>query len=412
MIYTHGMFPTRKLEAGDDDGFTLLVAAGYARTISPGCIALLPLGLRVLEKITRAIVAIAEAADFSRMALPLLQRRELWAASHRDKKYADYLCVTRAGSNRFVINPTQEEAVLDLFRSTNLGTNDLPLRVFQVSERVRNEIRPAFGLIRSRCFVLADLYVLCSNKEEMDAATLVLDRIMKEVFRFAGLPHSSVPKFPRVAASTASSHWVPSVTKQCIIPHCDNCGVSFCSREAPEVCPHCSYHTIASIDAVEIGDVIQSGTDVSGPMSVAPADAKELLHVALAGIGVSRLLQLMAEYHHDARGLTWRPRMAPYLIEVLADDKRTEEARLLYATLTRLGYEVMLDERPYTLGRRLVDADLFGIPLRVMLGKRTQPGMAEFKERKTGVVTPVPLNAIPQLVQQFLFLESSNEKTE
>lgn len=383
MIYEHSFFPTKKL-TGEHDGFAILEAAGYVKAITPGCIALLPFGVALMHKIATAIRTLAAHYSFCEVAMPLLQKFELWEESGRAAKYPGLLCETTIGDKRFVINPTQEEAVLDLFRQSGFQVRDLPIRVFQIGERVRNEVRPAHGLIRSRSFTLVDLYALTCDAEACEAAAQGLERLMGEITAWAGLPVQRGLYYPSALGVSTYSYWMPSVTKQCIVHVCRNCESSFRVREKLNACPSCGVAEFDFVEAAEIGDVMRSGDILSTRLRAVPLGGTSPVHVAMMGLGVSRLMQLIAEHHHDDRGLTFPYRIAPYAVHVVAGEARVEEARTLYQALQKAGYAVLLDLRSQPFGRRLIDADLVGVPYQVALGNKTATKQFEVRNRSTG----------------------------
>ncbi len=384
MIYEHSFFPTKKVAAGEHDGFALLEGAGFVKVISPGCIALLPFGMALMHKISGAIRVLAADHGFSEVALPLLQKYDLWEESGRAAKYPGLLCETTIGDKRFVINPTQEEAVLDLFRQSGFQMRDLPIRIFHLGERVRNEIRPAYGLIRSRSFTLVDLYALTHDTEESESAARDLESLMGEIIKWAGLPARRGMYYPSTMGVPTYSYWIPSVTKQCVVPVCRNCGASFRVREELKTCPSCEHTEFNLVDGAEIGDVMRSGNNLSSVMRATPANSDVPVHVAMMGLGVSRLLQLIAENHHDDNGLVFPYHIAPYMLHMVAGEARVDEAHELYRALKRAGHSVLLDLRKQSLGRRLVDADLLGAPFRMVLGNKTSEGLYEVRNRLTG----------------------------
>lgn len=383
MICEYSFFPTKKL-VGGEDGFALLEAAGFVKTVSPGCIALLPFGVALMQKVVSTIRNICTNHFFSEVALPLLQKYDLWEESGRAAKYPGLLCETTIGDKKFVINPTQEEAVLDLFRQSSFQMRDLPVRVFHLGERVRNEIRPAHGLIRSRSFTLVDLYALTQNAEASEMAAKELERIMDEIIAWTELPARRGMYFPSTMEVPTYSYWVPSVTKQCIVPVCRNCGASFRVREELRICPSCSCVNFDLVEGAEIGDVMRSGNNLSSVMNVTPVNSDVPVHVSMMGLGVSRLLQLISEYHHDDHGLVFPYHIAPFAVHIVTDETRSTEARILYSMLEDAGYRAILDLRRQSLGRRLIDADLIGTPLRVVFGNKTTPGQFEVRNRRTG----------------------------
>lgn len=399
MICEHSLFPTRKVQ-GEVDGFTLLEAAGYVKTLSPGCTALLPLGSRSLAKISQALRGIYHDHGFNEVSLPLLQKYDLWEESGRAAKYPGLLCETMVGEKRFVINPTQEEAVLDLFRICDFRTKDLPVRVFHIGERLRNEKRPAHGLIRSRSFTLLDAYALTRNSQECELAALDLERVMDEIIAWTALPVQRGMYFPSTMGVPTYSYWVPSVTKQCIVPQCTSCGASFRVKIALECCPHCGESALVMIEAAELGDVMRSGDILSSVMQITPTHSREPLHVAMMGLGVSRLLQLIAEYNHDDRGLMLPYRVAPFAVHIVADAARSVDARELYDTVRREGYEVLLDLRDESIGRRLIDADLIGAPVAVLFGKKTRTGVFEARRRQDDEFSAMSIEQLLNILKE------------
>ncbi|OIP65441.1 hypothetical protein AUK15_01685 [Candidatus Nomurabacteria bacterium CG2_30_43_9] len=402
MIYAHGLFPTQRI-TGESDGFAFLKAAGYVKTVSAGCIALLPFGVLVIRNITETIRHIAAEYGFSEVALPLLQKRELWEESGRAAKYSGLLCETTMGDNkRYVINPTQEEAILDLFRSSTFHADDLPLRLFHIGERARNEIRPAYGLIRSRCFILADFYALCRNKAEIEKETQILEQIIMAIAKWTELPVQKASHYSSTKGVPTYSYWIPSTTKLCNVTICRGCGISYRVHELLTSCSNCGDHKLDLIEAIEIGHVVQIGKALSEAMSAVVPNTKTPVQMVIGGIGLNRFLQLMAEHHHDKNGLTWPIRIAPYVVHMIATPEREKEARDLYVMLKRAGYTILLDLRARSLGWRLIDADLFGIPIRVVLGNRTPIGTFDVKERRTGIETKADTKKLFDLITELV----------
>lgn len=384
MEFSNGLFPTQRPRIVSGDGFVWLEAAGYVKTVSPGCIALLPLGVIMLQRIASMVRFACQKHGFWEVALPLLQKHELWQESGRAEQYPDLLCETIVGDTRYVINPTQEEAILDLFRSAGFLESDLPLRFFHIGERTRNEIRPVHGLIRSRCFTLTDIYALTRTEAECEKEAQKIEAVMNDVLKWAGLPIQKGVYYPSAISAQTYSYWIPSATKQCTVPVCCNCGASYRVRERLTTCPSCSSTEFELIEAVEIGDVMRSGSTLSRVMKAKTTNGEHSVSVVMAGIGVSRLLQLLAEHYHDKNGLTWPMRIAPFQVHVITTSSRNDEANNLYANLRSNGYEVLLDRRPQSFGRLLVDADLIGIPVRIVFGSKTPIGKFEVKCRRTG----------------------------
>jgi prolyl-tRNA synthetase len=404
MLYEHGPFPTRRLREGESDGFSILEASGYAKAISPGCIALLPFGTMVLRRISDALRAILTEFGFWEMSMPLLQKYDLWEESGRAAKYPGLLCETTIGEDcrRYVINPTQEEAILDIFRSSSFRSRDLPLRLFQIGERVRNELRPSHGIMRSRCFVLADIYSLAGDEGACEGEARLIEEIMHRLVLWTGLPIRRGMYYPSAMGAVTYSYWLPSTTKQCIVPVCRSCGSSYRVRESLKSCPSCLANDFDMVESAELGDVMRSGALLSKVMNAAPRNGGSPAHVSMAGIGISRLLQLLAENYRDGHGLIWPFRMAPFAVHIIAIDSRVQEARNAYEMLCANGHRVLLDFRQQSMGRALVDADLIGIPVRMVFGEKSREGNVELKRRgREGEAAIVPIDQAMRLLDAF-----------
>ncbi len=381
MLYDQSLFPTSRLPSGTADGFAVLQAAGYARSVGPGLVALSFLGAATLQRFAAKLRDQFERFGFAEVALPLLQRSELWEASGRYAKYGPALAETTLGEDarRFVINPTQEEAVLELFRTLGPRWAPLPLRSFQISERVRNEPRPAHGLIRSRSFLLADAYALSGNETENRAEMERLEAFIRELASWLGLPARPA----RIHGTSGASFWVPSATKQCRVAVCQSCSASFRSKSELAACPACSSGDIGEVLGVEVGDVTTSGSVLTAALGIAgPEGAPRFL--AVMGIGMSRILQLLAEYHHDDRGLVWPVQLAPFRYHMVTTEAGYELASATYELFDRSGSRALFDARRLPIGRTLIDADLVGLPYRLLFGGKAHPGQIEVSVRKTG----------------------------
>lgn len=396
MLYDQSLFPTSRLSPGTADGFAILQAGGYVRSVGQGLIAISSLGAAFLQRFAAQLRDQFERYGFSEIALPLLQRSELWEESGRYAKYGSVLAETILGEDtrRFVINPTQEEAVLDLFRTLGIHHQQLPFRCFQIGERVRNEPRPAHGLIRSRSFSLADAYVLseneASNREEMRRMGVFFQGLIQWL---------DIPGRPaRIHGTSGSSFWVPSSTKQCRVSVCQNCGESFRTKTWLQMCPTCSSAAIDEVEGVEIGDVATSGSILTAALGVYGSDQAPS-HLAVMGIGMSRILQLLAEHHHDDRGIVWPVQLAPFRYHLVTTEVGYELASATYDHLQRSGSRVLFDARRLPIGRSLIDADLVGLPYRLLFGGKAHPGKIEVSVRKTGdrfAVFPAELHSALQ----------------
>lgn len=385
MLYSSGLFRTTLPQQNSADGLIWLESAGYAKVISSGCIALLPPAILVLEKISMALKKFCREQDFWEIFLPSLQEMDLWKKSGRAEHFTGLFCeTTLKDGKKYVINPTQEEAIVNLFCKSSFRNKDLPLRFFQIGERVRNEFQPNHGLVRSRSFVMGDMYILARDETSLKEEVQRIENVMCSFLNWLDLPFKKSPYFSAPSEAPINSYWVPSTTKQCFAYVCAACGNSYrFGKKILNACPNCD-GKMESVPAVEIGDIVHHGTIITEKMGAIPIGSEKPIHTAVGGIGLSRLMQILAEYYHDEHGLVWPIKIAPLEIHIIAIQERAEEAKELAKNLEQLECQILLDLRNQSVGRSLVDADLLGIPLRVVLANKTTAGQFDIKIRKTG----------------------------
>lgn len=370
--------PLKRPAAPATDGWTWLAAAGYVAAVAPGCIALLPFGQRVISRLAETFRVTLGKLGYGECVFPVLQPASLWEASGRGARFAGGLFTTEGGNARFVVNPTLEEVVLATTRQAHprAGT---PLRLFQISDRARNETRPAHGLVRGRTFLLADCYAVAANEADARQEAERLRGGLTQFLQWTGLPARWASVSPSRAGIRTDSLWLPTTTPQCAVQVCGGCSASFRHAEPTERCPACS-SALAEMPAAEVADVVCDDTAIAAAMGERLAGRAR--HLTVAGCGLSRLLQLLAERYHDDRGLYWPHRLAPYDVHIVAAPDRAAEAALLESHIVRAGGDALLTVAD-RLPRGLVDAELIGVPIQAVLGAHTAPGTVETRFRGT-----------------------------
>lgn len=374
MIIENAMTPTKKLPE-NPSGFELLEAAGCVKKLSSGFYALMPNGMRVIQKMEGLLREIAEELGFGEVSLPQLQDINLWRGSGRFEQYRDGLfTVNEPGREeaRFLIAPTSEEVIIDLHDKLSIP-DDKPWRVFKIGDCARNELRPAFGLVRAKSFRLAEFYTIVGDRIHLGNVLAAHETIIRKAASGWGISYD-VARYPE-AGNFKESFWTESDSKQSTTYYCEDCGKRFRSNHRRMLtCSECYSKNILICSGAEIGDlaVIDSHT----------IEALGERKLVFTGIGITRSLQLIAEQNHDKKGIVWPKRIAPYDTYIIANSARRDEARTFYSSLNRRGKgDAILDLRNVSVGEKLVDADLVGCPTRVVFGNKTGPGMVEAKSR-------------------------------
>lgn len=377
------MLATHRLSE-EESGQTVLEAAGYIKKTAIGCYAFLPLGQKFLQKIYSYIHQSMEGGGYWEVHLSLLQELEWWERSGRSMQFTTSLAKTQLNNGTFVLNASQEEALHALIDSLGLSAKSFPLRVGQVSERIRNEVRPAHGLVRGLTFHLAEWYSFALNSDQYAGEIANLTSSMENFFKKLGISIRKATWFndEHKISLYARSH---GQAKQCQVAECFACEHAF--RGLTEgCCPQCG-HPLEIIDAIEMGDIVVAGDRFSRLMNIKLLDQRYLLMV-FGGIGVSRLIQILAEEYRDKNGLVWPQHLSPFDMHLIASKHREIEAIELANSLEASGKSVLLDDRDISIGRKLIDADLIGISLRILLGDKSA-GLVESKFRSETISTTI-----------------------
>lgn len=385
----------------------LLLRAGFIRQQAAGIYSYLPLGLRVLRRIESIIRQEMEAVGAQELLLPALQPASLWQRSGRDLEYGEELMqVTDRHGRSFVLGPTHEEAITALMDGLIDSYRRLPVTVYQIQSKYRDERRPRSGLLRSREFLMKDAYSLAASGKQSATMYEAMHAAYTRIFTRCGLQFVSVRAEAGQMGGTGQTHEFLALSEigedELII--CQSCGyaahphltvqssvlaAAACTADdlASHCCPVCHASDLQPTKAIEVGHIFLLGDTYSQALNAGYLDAtgeKQPFVMSCYGIGVSRLLAALAEQHHDADGLCWPQAIAPYdaHILVLNDDAETmQQAETVAAALRSHGAAVLIDDRPLRPGVKFKDADLLGIPNRLTLGRKSTLQAMEFTQR-------------------------------
>ncbi len=348
-----------------DQGTKRLEKSAYITKTSPGCYALLPLGRLLYSKVSSILHAEAERRGYLRIHASCLQRYALWERSGRARSLGKSLAQLDLARGTFVLNASQEEQLAEIFHR-QARTPAKPMRLYQLSERVRNEVRPAHGLIRSVSFHLADFYVLAGQLDGASEEAENLKSLLRGTLSSFGVPVMQA----RHTTAEAISFYVasPDTTKQCMVNECSECSLAFRGLSSKS-CPDCAGPT-SHIRAVELADFV-----VHEKMA---SELKPSPLLISAGIGVSRLLAVLAAVWSDERGFLWPRILAPYDLHLAACTDRREEAEAFASKVSDMGKVVVLDDRDVSFSRKLIDSSLLGGWATIVMGKR-YPDACELK---------------------------------
>jgi prolyl-tRNA synthetase len=409
----------------------LMLRAGMVRQTSAGIYAWLPLGLRVLQKVERIVREEQDAAGAQEILMPTIQPADLWRASGRYDAYGpEMLRLKDRHEREMLYGPTNEEMVTDLFRSFARSYRDLPRNLYHIQWKFRDEIRPRFGVMRGREFLMKDAYSF-----DLDYAGA--QRSYRQMFvaylrTFARMGLKAIPMQADtgpIGGNLSHEFIILAETGESqVYLHRDLLDFDVLSRPvdyAGDLAPLVEFWTSryaateekhdaaawaampedrrVSARGIEVGHIFYFGTKYSAPMglSVAGPDGRPVApEMGSYGIGVSRLVGAIIEANHDEAGIRWPDPVAPFAAAVLnlkqGDAACDALAQRLYAAL---GAEGLYDDREERAGVKFADADLMGFPWQLVVGPRgAAAGRVELKRRATGERTELaPEDALARI---------------
>jgi prolyl-tRNA synthetase len=407
----------------------LMLRAGLVRQEAAGIYAWLPLGQRVLRKIEQIVREEQDRAGAIEILMPTLQPAELWRETGRYDAYGkEMLRIKDRHDRELVYGPTNEDMVTEIFRSAVRSYKSLPLILYHIQWKFRDEIRPRFGVMRGREFLMKDAY---SFDLDAESARKSYNRMFVAYLRtFARMGLKSIPmraetgpiggdlshEFIILADTGESQVYCHSDLIDMPVPGAD---VDFAGDLAPIVNARSNLyaatedkHDQAEFEArvspdkrlsargIEVGHIFFFGSKYSEPMRalVAGPDGQERpVESGSYGIGVSRLVGAIIEANHDDAGIIWPEPVAPFdlaLINLKAGDAGTDSVcNDLYAKLTAAGRDVLYDDTQERPGAKFATMDLIGIPTQIIVGPRgLEKGVVEVKTRRTGAREELSVN--------------------
>ena len=387
-----------------------LVRADFIEQSFSGVYRFLPLGFRVLKKIEEVIRREMFKLGAQEIYMPVLQNKSLWLETGRWQSIDPPLFKLKDRHQKeTALGSTHEEEITDIFRKRVKSYQDLPLSLFQIQDKFRNEMRATGGLLRTREFLMKDLYSF--HTDEKDLAKFY-ERVKKSYFKIfdeCGLGSICVEADSGTIGGKMSHEFmVVSPVGEDRVVICKKCKTGANVEKTGEVkkCSKCS-HPLEKHSCIEVGHVFNLGTKYSKIMKAEYLDEKGKLHPVIMGcygIGLSRLLSTIVEINHDKEGIIWPKAVAPFqihLIPIEDSSKVRKAAEKLYQDLEKDEVEVLYDDRKdKSVGEKFAEADLIGIPMRIVVSKKTlAKNSAELKKRSERKIKLIKLIDIKKYVK-------------
>jgi prolyl-tRNA synthetase len=400
----------------------LMLRTGMIRQSSAGIYSWLPLGLRVLRKVEQIVREEMDRAGCHEVLMPAIQPAELWQESGRYDDFGkEMLRITDRHDRAMLYGPTHEEVITDIFRKSVRSYRDLPLNLYQIQWKFRDEIRPRFGVMRGREFYMKDNY---SFDLDFEAAKRSYDNMFIAYLKtYRRMDLTAIPMRAatgaiggdmshefQVLAQTGETEVfydiafeeIDFVTQAPAVEQLKALYAATDEKHDPAGCP-VPADRLRSGRGIEVGQIFYLGTKYSKAMGATVMDheGREVpVEMGCYGIGVSRLVGTLIEVYHDEAGIVWPEPVAPFGVGVInlrpGDPACDAVAADLEEKLERAGREPLVDDREDSPGAKFATMDLIGLPWQVVVGPRgLKQGVVELKRRATGERAEVAPEAVP-----------------
>ena len=413
MLQSKLFYKTDKNKSSDVESVShdLLTRAGYVDQLMAGVYSFLPLGFRVLKNIEGIIRKnmVEAPANGQEILMPSLTPKENWVKTDRWENFDVLFKLKGAGDKDVALAPTHEEVVVPLAKKIVFSYKDLPISVFQFQNKFRNELRAKSGILRTREFLMKDLYSLHATQEDFEKYYDKMKKVYLSVFKQMGI--KAYVTLASGGSFSKYSHEYQMVAEagEDTIYICQKCKLAINKeiKEENPTCPECKGGDFEEKKAVEVGNIFSLGTKFSAPFDLKFRDkdgSEKPVIMGCYGIGLGRTMGAVVEANHDDKGIIWPREVAPFLahlIPVGQDKKVLKLAEKLYTDLQKEDIEILYDERQdKTAGEKFADADLLGIPYRIVVSEKTLlKNSVELKERAKSAVRLVKIKEFIKIIK-------------
>lgn len=392
----------------------LLIRGGFIHKTMAGVYSYLPLGLKVLRAIENIVREEMDAVGGQEILMSALSPKENWAQTGRWDTVDVLYKIQGADEKEYALNPTHEELVAPIAKQYIKSYKDLPFAAYQIQTKFRNELRAKSGILRGREFLMKDLYSFHATQEDLDKYYELVQGAYNKVFERLGLSEKTYLTYASGGTFSQYSH-----EYQIVLPNGED--LIYISEEAEKkgmriavnkeiyepgktVCPVTGGTSFREEKASEAANIFKLGTKFSAPFDVAFTDAEGKRQnpvMGCYGIGISRLMGIIAEAFSDDRGLMWPENIAPFDVHIVpvaktVDDESYITAEKMVKDFQSAGKRVLFDDRvEASVGFKLADADLIGVPVRILISPKTlEQKSAEVSIRASGDMNMIPLSEL------------------
>ena len=387
----------------------LMLRSGMIKKLASGLYTWMPLGYKVLKKIEIIIAKEMDKIGCLRITMPAVQPKELWEESSRWDKYGkELLRINDRHEREFCFGPTHEEVVTDIIRRDIKSYKQLPITLYQIQTKFRDEIRPRFGVMRAREFLMKDAYSFHSTNECLNDFYKIMYESYKNILNYIGLEYKVVSASSGQIGGDESHEFhviADSGEDELVFSKNSDFAVN------AEILKEEKNEEFIYKRGIEVGHIFKLGSKYSDALKakITNQDNNNIsIIMGCYGIGVSRMVAASIEQCNDERGIIWPKAIAPYDVAIVPvgynkNEKIKSFADSMYKKLIENNIQPLLDDRDISAGAIFSDNDLIGTPIQIIIGKKFLDGNeVEIKDRSTNEYIPVSSQSCMETVLKML----------
>lgn len=387
----------------------LLERGGFVYKNNAGIYTFLPLGWRVMGKIAQIVREEINAIGGQEMFMPaLVDKRYMDATGRWEVEVAFEARGKKEKEAKFTLGWTHEEVITEIASKFISSYKDLPFAAYQIQTKFRNEPRAKSGLLRGREFLMKDLYSFHASEADMQSYYAEVRKAYHKIFERCGLKaYYTLAAGGDFTVSNTHEFQVLAPVGEDTVFVCHECGYAenkeISSLKDGSLCLKCG-GKVKEEGSIEVGNIFPLGTKYTEALHLQFVDDrgdKKFVVMGSYGIGLGRLMATVVELHHDGKGIVWPETIAPAKAHLIALDHQKEEGEKLYQKLSESGVEVLYDDREdKTAGEKFADADLLGMPLRIVVSEKTlKTKSVELKKRNSSTVELVKIKDLESVLK-------------
>jgi len=425
MKYSEFFIPTVKDVPSDAEilSHKLMIKAGMIKQSSAGIYSWLPLGLKVLKNIEEIVREEQNNAGANEMLMPTIQSADLWIKSGRYDEYGkEMLRINDRSGREMLYGPTNEELITDIFQTYVTSYKELPKNLYHIQWKFRDEVRPRFGVMRGREFLMKDNYSFDLSEESAKISYNKMFKAYIKTFLRMGLTPISLRaetgpiggnlshEFQILANTGESTLYydkkLESLDPESLDPDKLQSYYAAVDDQHDDISCPIRKEDLKISKGIEVGHIFYFGTKYSEKLNAYVQDQngkRVAVHMGSYGIGISRLVGALIEANHDDKGIKWTKSVAPFKLSILnlmTDDQNCNTKSLeYYSHFMNENIDTLYDDRSCSIGKKLSDNDLIGTPIQIIIGKRNlAAGVIEIKDRTLNTLEKIQIDDVKKVV--------------